>query len=144
MNLHSWTNQVVQVLYTAQSCDSDTLSLSVPQKFQSWCFERPPFLSMNIFHPWPTVSDKARSHHWMLLKLHFGKTFRVESNTRRLDFLAAATVYKEERPFTSSTDSTDNCPEKQEVNYFKTKDESFPGLDWFAGNLPGTEASSVR
>lgn len=52
-------------------------------------------------------------------------------------------VYKDVSLLSSATD----CLEKEELKSFETnsnKNESFSGLSWFAGNLPGTEASRMQ
>lgn len=43
----------------------------------------------------------------------------------------------------SSTDC-DCLDRRTRLEVLGGKNESFPGVNWFAGNLPGTEASSMQ
>lgn len=138
------------------------------KKIQSWIFNRPPF-ERNIFSTlgplWVIKTDRTAASNLNFASI--AKQFKQRAGKYRLldtsfeptsikrlgltckpggwisDLDGSVWVYKDVSLLSSATD----CLEKEELKSLETssnKNESFSGLSWFAGNLPGTEASRMQ
>lgn len=140
------------------------------KKIQSWIFNRPPFERVNIFHPWPIFSDKNGPYRRvntecclnckqravkfysliiLLLWFNFDKTPRGWRPNPEAGFptRAAASVFIKksacsQAPLTAAALNRKSWSPWKPTT--KQKNESFSGLNWFAGNLHGTEAPHMQ